>query len=145
MAHAFKTFAPFRGAVRMRNQGVILSMNRGEAVAYALWQLEDRGQFIIPPGTRVYEGMIVGLCNKDRDLVVNTLRKKQLTNVRSSGHDDAIRLTPYIQLSLEQSLELIEGDELVEVTPRSVRLRKKILDQSARESWEKRKKNPAAG
>ncbi|MBI3991626.1 MAG: translational GTPase TypA, partial [Candidatus Lambdaproteobacteria bacterium] len=74
MAHAFNAFAPFRGAVRMRNRGVILSMNRGEAVAYALWQLEDRGEFIIPPGTRVYEGMIVGLCNKDRDLVVNTLR-----------------------------------------------------------------------
>lgn len=140
MSHAFKAFQPFRGNVRMRNRGAIISMSKGEASAYALWQLEDRGTFIIPPGVSVYEGMVVGLCNKDRDLSVNTLKKKQLTNVRSSGHDDAIRLTPHLQLSLEAALELIEEDELVEVTPESIRLRKRILNQSERDSWEKRNK-----
>ena len=147
MTHAFKGFQPYRGARRLRNRGAIIAMNKGETSAYALWQLEDRGSFIVPPGIQVYEGMVVGLCNKDRDLVVNTSRKKQLTNVRASGHDDAIRLTPHLQLSLEAALELIEADELVEVTPKSIRVRKKILNLSQRESWEKRPGSayPAAG
>ncbi len=107
-------------------------------MAYAIWQLQERGTFIIPPGTRVYEGMIVGLNNRDQDLVVNVLRKKQLTNVRAAGRDDAVRVTPHLELSLEQALELIADDELAEVTPACVRLRKRILRASEREAWEKK-------
>lgn len=138
MTHAFSEYQPFKGAQKARHRGAILSMNEGEAVAYAIWQLQERGSFIIPPGTAIYEGMIVGLNNRDSDMVVNVQRKKQLTNVRSSGADDAIRITPHLDMSLEQSLELIQDDELVEITPNFIRLRKRILNASQRDAWEKR-------
>jgi GTP-binding protein len=138
LTHAFQSYQPFRGAVKNRGRGVLVSMGRGEAVAYAIWQLQERGTFIIPPHTPVYEGMIVGLNNRETDLVVNVQRKKHLTNVRASGHDDAVRIVPHLALSLEQSLELIEDDELVEVTPAAIRLRKRILQASIREAQNKR-------
>jgi GTP-binding protein len=140
MTHAFLEYAPFKGAVRTRGRGVMISMDQGESVAYAIWQLQERGTFIIPPHTRVYEGMIVGLNSRDTDMVVNVQRKKQLTNIRAAGKDDAIMIIPHLQLSLEQALELIEDDELVEVTPESIRLRKRILNHSERATWEKKHK-----
>jgi GTP-binding protein len=140
MTHAFLEYAPFKGALKTRGRGVLISMDQGESVAYAIWQLQERGTFIIPPHTKVYEGMIVGLNSRDTDMVVNVQRKKQLTNVRSSGKDDAIAIIPHMNLSLEQALEMIEDDELVEVTPESIRLRKRILNHSARQTWEKRNK-----
>jgi GTP-binding protein len=140
MTHAFLEYAPFKGALKTRGRGVLISMDQGESVAYAIWQLQERGTFIIPPHFKVYEGMIVGLNSRDQDMVVNVQRKKQLTNVRSSGKDDAIAIIPHVQLSLEQALELIEDDELVEVTPECVRLRKRILNHAARQTWEKRNK-----
>jgi GTP-binding protein len=126
--------------VKHRGRGVLLSMDEGEAVAYAIWQLQDRGQFLIPPHTRCYAGMIVGLNSRENDIIINIQRKKQLTNVRSSNKDDAIVIVPHIQLGLEQSLEFIEDDELVEVTPTSIRLRKRILEESQRKLWEKKNK-----
>ena len=140
MTHAFIEYAPFKGALKSRGRGVLISMDQGESVAYAIWQLQERGTFIIPPHFKVYEGMIVGLNSRDQDMVVNVQRKKQLTNVRSSGKDDAIAIIPHVQLSLEQALEMIEDDELVEVTPECVRLRKRILNHSARQTWEKKNK-----
>jgi GTP-binding protein len=140
MTHAFLNYAPYKGIVKHRGRGVLLSMDEGEAVAYAIWQLQDRGQFLIPPHTRCYAGMIVGLNSRENDIIINIQRKKQLTNVRSSNKDDAIVIVPHIQLGLEQSLEFIEDDELVEVTPTSIRLRKRILEESQRKLWEKKNK-----
>jgi len=138
MTHAFLTYQPFKGHVRSRSRGALVSINEGEAVAYAIWQLQERGTFIIPPRTPVYEGMIVGLNSRDNDLVINVLRTKQLTNVRASGSDEAIRIIPHLDLSLEQSLEMIEDDELVEITPNAVRLRKRILNPAQRDLWAKK-------
>ncbi|MBI4082918.1 MAG: translational GTPase TypA [Candidatus Lambdaproteobacteria bacterium] len=138
MTHAFLAYQLHKGVVRNRKRGVLISMGEGEAVAYAIWQLQERGTFIVPPHTRVYGGMIVGFHSRENDLVINVLRKKQLTNVRASGHDDAIRIVPHLALTLEQSLEIIEDDELVEVTPASIRLRKRILNTSEREALAKR-------
>ena len=140
MTHAFLEYAPYKGIVKHRGRGVLLSMDEGEAVAYAIWQLQERGQFLIPPHTRCYAGMIVGLNSRDSDIIINVQRKKQLSNVRSSNKDDAIVIVPHIQLGLEQSLEFIEDDELVEVTPASIRLRKRILEESQRKLWEKKNK-----
>ncbi|MDH5752362.1 MAG: translational GTPase TypA [Deltaproteobacteria bacterium] len=138
MTHAFMDYRPYKGNLKIRTRGVIISMAEGESVAYAIWQLQERGQFIIGPGEKTYEGMIVGLNNRESDMVVNVQRKKQLTNVRASGSDEAVRLVPPLDLSLEQTLEMIQEDELVEVTPESIRLRKRILNASARDAWEKR-------
>ena len=138
VTHAFSHYGPHKGAMKNRRRGVLISMNEGEAVAYAIWQLQERGAFIIPPHTKIYQGMIIGFNNRESDLVVNAQRKKQLTNVRASGSDEAVRIIPHLDLSLEQCLEVIEDDEIVEVTPQSVRLRKRILPASEREAWEKR-------
>jgi GTP-binding protein len=140
MTHAFLEYAPYKGQLKSRARGVLISMDQGESVAYAIWQLQERGAFIIPPHFKIYEGMIVGLNSRDQDMVVNVQRKKQLTNVRASGKDEALTITPHMNLSLEQSLEMIEDDELVEVTPANIRLRKRILNHSARQTWEKRNK-----
>ncbi len=140
MTHAFFDYQPYKGQLKNRTRGVLLSMDEGEAVAYAIWQLQERGTFLIPPHTAVYAGMIVGLNNREADIIVNVRRKKQLTNVRSANKDDMIMLVPHLQLSLEQSLEFIEDDELVEVTPQSIRLRKRILDENLRKQWEKKVK-----
>ncbi|TVR40871.1 MAG: translational GTPase TypA [Planctomycetota bacterium] len=123
----FHGYAPWCGELAGRRNGVILSMGPGEAVAYAIWNLQDRGRFFIEPGDAVYEGMIVGESNKEQDLVVNLTKSKQLTNVRSSGADDAIKLVPVARPTLEEALEYIAPDELVEVTPHYIRVRKALL------------------
>ena len=132
MNRIFHEYQPHKGEIASRNTGVLLSNGNGEAVAYALWQLEDRGPMMIDPGTKVYEGMIVGEHTRGNDLDINVLKGKQLTNIRSSGKDDAIKLTTPLRLSLEAALSYISDDELVEVTPKSIRLRKILLDPNDR-------------
>jgi len=127
MNRMFHGYAPYKGPIEGRRNGVLVSTNDGEAVAYALWYLEERGKLFIIPGTRVYEGMIVGENSRDNDLDVNPMRAKQLTNIRTHSKDEAIRLTPVMPLTLEQSIAYIQDDELVEVTPKSIRLRKRAL------------------
>jgi GTP-binding protein len=126
--HVFDHYGPFKkGAIANRNNGVLIANGAGKALAYALFNLQERGKLFIGPGEEVYEGMIVGIHSRDNDLVVNPLKAKQLTNIRAAGSDENIILTPPIRLSLEQALEFIDDDELVEVTPASIRLRKKLL------------------
>jgi len=123
----FHDYAPHKGPVEGRRNGVLISTGEGESVAYALWYLEERGKLFITPGTKVYQGMIIGQNAKDNDLDVNPLKAKQLTNIRTTSKDEAVRLTPATMLTLEQSIAYLEEDELVEVTPQSIRLRKKEL------------------
>ncbi|MCX5496093.1 translational GTPase TypA [Kaistia dalseonensis] len=132
MNRLFHAYAPYKGEIAGRRNGVLIANESGEAVAYALWNLEDRGPMMIEPGWKVYEGMIVGEHTRDNDLEVNVLKGKKLSNVRSAGKDEAVRLTPPIRMTLERSLSWISDDELVEVTPKSVRLRKTILDPTER-------------
>lgn len=132
MNRLFHAYGPFRGVIEGRREGVLISNGVGEAVAYALFNLQDRGPMLIEPGTRVYEGMIIGEHNRSNDLEVNVLKGKQLTNIRAAGKDEAIRLTPPVRMSLEQALAYIQDDELVEVTPKTVRLRKRWLDPNER-------------
>jgi GTP-binding protein len=133
----FHSYAPYKGNVEGRRTGVLLAMDIGEATEYDLYNLEERGIIMVMPGTRVYEGMIVGEHNRDNDLPVNVLKGKKLTNVRASGSDEATRLVPPRILTLEQAITYINDDELVEVTPKSLRLRKAILDPNLRKRMEK--------
>ena len=119
--------AALKGEIGQRINGVMISMVSGKALGYALFNLQDRGRMFIDHGTEVYEGMIIGIHSRDNDLVVNPTKAKQLTNIRAAGSDENILLTPPIRMSLEQALEFIDDDELVEVTPKSIRLRKKLL------------------
>ncbi len=128
----FHAYAPYRGDIPGRHTGVLISNSDGVAVAYALWNLEDRGPMLIDPGVKVYRGMIVGEHTRGNDLEVNVLKGKQLSNVRAAGKDEAVRLTPPLRLSLEKALAYIGDDELVEITPKSIRLRKALLDPHAR-------------
>ncbi|MFC2252798.1 translational GTPase TypA [Labrys portucalensis] len=128
----FHAYAPFKGEVAGRRNGVLISTDAGEAVAYALWNLEDRGPMMIEPGWKVYQGMIVGEHTRENDLEVNVLKGKKLSNVRAAGKDEAVRLTPPIRMTLEKSIAWIQDDELLEVTPKSIRLRKAILDPNER-------------
>ncbi|MGB0661842.1 MAG: translational GTPase TypA [Mangrovicoccus sp.] len=128
----FHDWAPHKGAIPGRRAGVLISMENGTSVAYALWNLEDRGKMFIPAQEPVYQGMIIGEHSRDNDLEVNPLKGKKLTNVRASGSDDAVRLTPHVTLSLEQAIAYIDDDELVEVTPNAIRLRKRFLDPHER-------------
>jgi GTP-binding protein len=131
--HTFDHYGPMaKGGVAERQNGVLIANAVGVANAYAIFNLQERGRMIIPPQTDVYEGMLVGIHSRDNDLVVNISKGKQLTNMRASGSDDMIILTPHIQFSLEQALEFIEDDELVEITPQSIRLRKKFLKENER-------------
>ncbi len=131
--HVFDKYAPLkRGVLNERRNGVLIANSEGGALAYALFNLQERGQLLIAPGTQVYEGMIVGIHCRGNDLVVNPLKAKQLTNIRAAGKDDNVLLTPPVRLSLEQALEFINDDELVEVTPKSIRLRKKWLKEHER-------------
>ena len=139
MNRAFLQYAPHKGEIRDRHTGVLISMNQGDAVAYALWNLEDRGPMMIEPGTPVYEGMIIGEHTRGNDLEVNVLKGKQLTNMRASGKDEAVRLTTPIQMTLEKALAYISDDELVEVTPKAIRLRKRHLDPHERKRAAKSK------
>ncbi len=133
MNHVFKQYAPaLQHKFAGRRNGALVSMSQGKALAYALWNLQERGKLISQHGDEVYEGQIIGIHSRDNDLVVNPLKGKQLTNVRASGKDDAIKLEPPIQLTLESALELIEEDELVEITPESIRVRKKFLIEHER-------------
>ncbi|MGI9433631.1 MAG: translational GTPase TypA [Geminicoccaceae bacterium] len=132
MNRLFHGYAAYKGEIESRRNGVLVSLEQGTAVAYALWNLEDRGFFFISPGEKVYQGMVLGEHNRPTDLEVNPLKAKQLTNVRASGKDDAILLTPPTKLSLEQALTYIADDELVEITPASIRLRKRHLDPHVR-------------
>ncbi|WFE74346.1 translational GTPase TypA [Roseinatronobacter sp. S2] len=128
----FHDWAPYKGAIPGRRQGVLISMEDGTAVAFALWNLEDRGRMFINPQEPVYQGMIIGEHSRDNDLEVNPLKGKKLTNVRASGTDDAVKLTPATIMSLEQAIAYIDDDELVEVTPNAIRLRKRFLDPHER-------------
>jgi len=127
MSHVFDEYAEVRPDIPGRRNGVLISQDNGEAVAYALWKLEDRGKMFVVPGDKLYEGMIIGIHSRDNDLVVNPIKGKQLTNVRSSGTDEAVRLTPPIKMTLESAVEFIDDDELVEITPKSIRIRKRFL------------------
>ncbi|WP_299637661.1 translational GTPase TypA [uncultured Ruegeria sp.] len=133
----FHDWAPHKGQIPGRRAGVLISMENGQAVAYALWNLEERGRMFVGPQTDVYQGMVIGEHSRDNDLEVNPLKGKKLTNVRASGSDDAVRLTPHIQFSLEEAIAYIDDDELVEVTPNAVRLRKRYLDPHERKRMAK--------
>ncbi|MCM2448706.1 translational GTPase TypA [Agrobacterium vitis] len=137
MNRLFHNYQPFKGEISGRNNGVLLSNQSGEAVAYAMFNLEDRGPMIIEPGEKVYAGMIVGIHSRDNDLEVNVLKGKQLTNIRSAGKDEAVKLTPPIRMTLDRALSWIQDDELMEVTPKSIRLRKFYLDANARKRFGK--------
>ncbi len=135
----FHGWAPHKGSIPGRRAGVLISMEKGQSVAYALWNLEERGRMFIGPQADVYQGMIIGEHSRDNDLEVNPLKGKKLTNVRASGSDDAVRLTPHIQFSLEEAIAYIDDDELVEVTPGAIRLRKRYLDPHERKRHAKAK------
>lgn len=133
MSHIFDDYAPVReGSIGERRNGVMISQDNGDAVAYALWKLQDRGRMFVSPGEALYEGMIIGIHSRDNDLVVNPIKGKQLTNIRASGTDEAVRLVPPIKLTLEYAVEFIDDDELVEVTPKNIRLRKRYLQEHER-------------
>jgi GTP-binding protein len=143
MNRLFHGYAPYKGEIQGRRNGVLISNDQGEAVAYAMFKLEDRGPMMIEPGCKVYRGMIVGEHTRDNDLEINILKGKQLTNIRTTSKDEAVRLTPPIKMTLEKALAYIEDDELVEVTPKSIRLRKKFLDANERKRAEKAKQEVA--
>ena len=139
MNRLFKAYEPYKGDIPGRHNGVLISNDIGESVAYAMWNLEDRGQMIIDAGVRVYQGMIIGIHTRDNDLEVNVLKGKKLTNIRTTSKDEAVRLTPPVRMTLERALAWIQDDELVEVTPKSIRLRKRYLDPNDRKRMEKQK------
>jgi GTP-binding protein len=139
MNRLFHAYGPHRGEIVGRRNGVLISTDQGDAVAYAMWNLEDRGPMMIEPGWKIYRGMIVGEHTRGNDLEVNLLKGKKLTNIRTHSKDEAIRLTPPIRMTLEKALAYIEDDELVEVTPKSIRLRKKLLDPVDRKRDDRRK------
>ncbi|MBP6563445.1 MAG: translational GTPase TypA [Neisseriaceae bacterium] len=132
MAHVFDDYAPVKADMPGRHNGVLISQEAGEAVAYALWNLEDRGRMFVSPGDKLYEGMVIGIHSRDNDLIVNPLKGKKLTNVRASGTDEAVRLTTPIKITLESAVEFIADDELVELTPQSIRMRKRYLQEHER-------------
>ncbi len=133
MNHIFDSYEPYKGDIQARVRGTIVAFENGKSVTYGLYNAQDKGDLFIGPGVEVYEGMIVGLNSRGEDLAINVCKEKHLTNTRASGSDDALRLVPPIQMSLEKAIEFIQDDELVEVTPKSIRLRKKILDSKERE------------
>jgi GTP-binding protein len=139
MNRLFHSYAPYRGEIQGRRNGVLISNEQGESVAYAMWKLEDRGPMMIDPGCKVYRGMIVGEHTRDNDLEINVIKGKQLTNIRTHSKDEAVRLTPPIRMTLEKALAYIEDDERVEVTPKSIRLRKAVLDATERKRVERSK------
>jgi len=132
MYQLFYEYQKFKGEMPGRQYGVQISQCGGRAVAYALWSLQERGEIFVTPGDDLYEGMIVGVYNKGQDIIVNPAKEKKLTNMRASGSDEAIQLIPPREMTLEFALEFIEDDELVEVTPKNIRLRKKLLTENAR-------------
>ncbi|MGA3302329.1 MAG: translational GTPase TypA [Methylovirgula sp.] len=143
MNRLFHEYSPWKGEITGRRNGVLISNEQGESVAYAMWKLEDRGPMMIEPGVKVYRGMIVGEHTRDNDLEINVMKGKQLTNIRTHSKDEAVRLTPPIQMTLEKALAYIEDDELVEVTPKSIRLRKTVLDPNERKRAVRAKESAA--
>ncbi len=141
LTHSVAGYQPMKGDVGGRRRGVLVALERGDTSAYAIYNLEDRGTFFLSAGVSVYEGMIVGENAREDDIVINVTKKKQMSNMRSSGADEALRLTPYRVMSLEQAMEFIADDELVEVTPKSIRMRKRVLNKGEREISEKRRKS----
>ncbi|WP_192249596.1 translational GTPase TypA [Mesorhizobium silamurunense] len=137
MNRLFYAYEPYKGELAGRTNGVLISNEQGESVAYAMWNLEDRGPMIIDPGVKVYQGMIIGIHSRDNDLEVNVLKGKKLTNIRAAGKDEAVKLTPPVRMTLERALAWIQDDELVEVTPKTIRLRKLYLDPNERKRFEK--------
>ncbi|MFD1331147.1 translational GTPase TypA [Methylopila musalis] len=143
MNRLFHAYGAYKGEIAGRVNGVLIANEPGEAVAYALWNLEDRGPMIIEPGWKVYQGMLIGVHSRDNDLEVNVLKGKKLTNIRTQSKDEAVRLTPPIRMTLERSLAWIQDDELVEVTPKSIRLRKRLLDPNERKREERKREAEA--
>ena len=141
MNSVFYAYEPYKGAIENRNYGTLVAYETGEAVQYGLFNSQERGRLLITPGTKVYGGMVVGINPKAEDIVVNVCKRKQLTNMRSSSADEALRLEPVKFLTLEESLEFLGDDELLEVTPTSLRIRKKILDHTMRGRADFKKKN----
>jgi GTP-binding protein len=140
MNHVFDSYQEYKGDIDQRSTGSIIAHEQGEATGYGLFNTQSRGRLFIGPGVPVYEGMIVGENPKSEDIVCNVCKKKQMTNTRASGSDDALRLIPPSKLSLEQSLEFIKNDELVEITPNNIRLRKRILNKEERMKAESKRK-----
>ena len=141
MNHIFNSYEPYKGDIQARVRGTIVAFEAGKSITYGLYNAQDKGELFIGPGVEVYEGMIVGLNSRGEDLAINVCKEKHLTNTRASGSDDALRLVPPIQMSLEKAIEFIQDDELVEITPKSIRLRKKILDSKERERANRSKNN----
>ena len=139
MNSIFDCYEPYKGDIQARTRGVLVAFEQGTSVTYGLYNAQERGELFIGPGVEVYEGMIVGINSRNEDISINVCKEKHLTNTRASGSDDALRLVPPIQLSLEKAIEFIQDDELVEVTPKNIRLRKKILDSKTREREARRK------
>jgi GTP-binding protein len=137
--HNFHGYEPFKGDIAHRTKGALVALEDGEAVAYGMWKLQERSVFFLDPGTRVYAGMIVGENSREQDMVVNVCKTKQLTNMRASGSDEAVRLEPPRIFTLEQAIEWIGDNEYVEVTPKSIRLRKRYLDHNERSRFDKKK------
>jgi GTP-binding protein len=144
MNRLFHNYGPHKGEIAGRRNGVLISNDQGDAVAYAMWKLEDRGPMMIEPGWKVYRGMIVGEHTRENDLEINVLKGKQLTNIRTTSKDEAVRLTPPIRMTLEKALAYIEDDELVEITPKSIRLRKRLLDPNERKRDERSRETAEA-
>jgi GTP-binding protein len=144
MNRLFHAYQPYKGDIAQRTNGVLISNDAGESVAFAMWNLEDRGPMVIDAGVKVYQGMIIGIHSRDNDLEVNVLKGKKLTNIRAAGKDEAVKLTPPIRMTLERALAWIQDDELVEVTPKTIRLRKLYLDPNERKRFEKSKTAGAA-
>ena len=146
MSHVFDEYGPIKhGDVGERRSGVIISQDDGEAVAYALWKIQERGRLFVSPGDKLYEGMIIGEHSRENDIVVNPIKGKQLTNIRASGTDEAIRLVPPVKLTLEMAVEFINDDELVEITPHSIRLRKRYLKDFERKRAARQEQNEFGG
>ncbi len=143
-SHIFDDYGPLKGEIEERRNGVLISQDHGVAVAYALWKLQDRGRMFVSPGDALYEGMVIGIHSRDNDLVVNPIKGKQLTNVRSSGTDEAVRLVPPVELTLEKAVEFIADDELVEITPKCIRIRKRYLLEHERKRASRAPDNLAA-
>ncbi len=132
IAHRFKSFEPWKGDFMSRSNGALISMETGTAIPYAIWKLQDRGRFYIDPNSEIYAGQVVGENTRDNDIVVNLNKGKKLTNMRASGSDEKVLISPPIRFSLEEFMEIIRKDEYLEVTPRSLRLRKIILNETER-------------
>ena len=143
MSSVLDSYAPMKGEIERRLTGSLIAFETGEAVAYGLGAAQERGTLLIGAGVPVYAGMVIGICSRNEDMTVNVCKRKQLTNMRAAGSDDAIRLTPPKQMSLEQCLEFLADDELLECTPKSLRIRKRELDHAARmrELMKKRAQN----